>query len=152
MEGRPCKLGGSFNKFVKIAFMKKLLLSFLAGILLSVTVNAQTKAQLTAKISTPSVQCEMCKNKIEQYLKRIDGVVAVNVNYRKKETTVKYLTDRTNIEMIKASIANAGYDVAIADNDPSKPDEVEINANPEAYKALPKCCKKPEDGGGMKKQ
>jgi periplasmic mercuric ion binding protein len=131
--------------------MKKLLFSLFAGLLFSAAASAQTKAQLTAKISTPSVQCEMCKAKIEQYLKRIDGVVFINVNYKKKETTVKYLTDRTNIEMIKASIANAGYDVAIEDNDPAKPNEIEINANPESYKALPKCCKKPEDGGGMKK-
>lgn len=131
--------------------MKKLFFSLLAGLFLSATASAQTKAQLTAKISTPSVQCEMCKIKIEQYLKRIDGLVFVNVNYKKKETTVKYLTDRTNIEMIKASIANAGYDVAIEDNDPAKPNEIEINANPDSYKGLPKCCKKPEDGGGMKK-
>ena len=44
-----------------------------------------------------------------------------------------------NEETIKAAIANAGYDAN------------EIAANPESYKALPKCCKKPEDGGGMPK-
>jgi len=132
--------------------MKKMFFLLFAGLGFYTSVSAQTKAQLTAKISTPTVQCEMCKNKIEQYLKRIDGVVFTNVNYRKKETTVKYLTDRTNIEMIKAAIANAGYDVAVEDNDPNRPNDVEIGANPEAYKALPKCCKKPEDGGGMKKQ
>jgi copper chaperone CopZ len=96
--------------------------------------SAQTKAQVTVKISTPTVQCEMCKNKIESYLKRYDGVLAATVNVKKKETTVKYLTDRTNEEVIKAVIANAGYDAA------------EISANPDAYKLLPKCCKKPEEG------
>ena len=106
----------------------------------SFSASAQTKALQVAKISTPTVQCEMCKTRIEQYLKRIDGVTFVNVGVKKKETTVKYLTDRTNIEMIKTSIANAGYDAA------------EIASNPESYKALPKCCKKPEDGGGMPKQ
>src|SRR5215210_1890418 len=101
--------------------------------------NAQTKALQVAKISTPSIQCEMCKTRIEQYLKRIDGVTSVNVAVKKKEVTVKYLTDRTNVEMIKTSIANAGYDAG------------EIAANIESYKSLPKCCKKPEDGGGMPK-
>jgi len=100
---------------------------------------AQTKPVQTSKISVPSVQCEMCKTRIEEYLKRIDGVTFVNVAVKKKEVTVKYLTDRTNEEMIKTSIANAGYDAA------------EIKANSDSYKMLPKCCKKPEDGGGMPK-
>jgi copper chaperone CopZ len=73
----------------------------------------------------------MCKKKIETYLNRYDGVASVNVNYRKKETTVKYLTDRINEEEIKTAIANVGYDAN------------EIAANPASYDKLPKCCKKP---------
>ena len=117
--------------------MKKLLFLTTVAFGFSIFVSAQTKAQLTAKISTPTVQCDMCKARIETYLKRYDGVTYVNVNVKKKETTIKYLTDRTNIENIKTAIVNAGYD---ADD---------IPANSESYKALPKCCKKPEDGGGM---
>jgi periplasmic mercuric ion binding protein len=118
--------------------MKKILMALLvAGI--SLTAMAQTKAVQTVTLKTPTVQCEMCKDRIETYLKRIDGVMFVNVKYKQKQTVVKYLSDRTNEEMIKASIANAGYDAN------------EIAANPESYKALPKCCKKPEDGGGMPK-
>ena len=119
--------------------MKKVILSTFIALSFSIVASAQTKALQVAKISTPTIQCEMCKTSIETYLKRIDGVTFVNVAVKKKEVTVKYLSDRTNIEMIKASIANAGYDAA------------EIAANPESYKALPKCCKKPEDGGGMPK-
>jgi len=119
--------------------MKQLLFVVIGVCGISFLASAQTKAQLTAKITTPTVQCDMCKERIETYLKRYDGVTSVNVNVKRKETTVKYLTDRTNIENIKTAIANAGYD---ADD---------IVANPDAYKALPKCCKKPEDGGGMGK-
>lgn len=131
--------------------MKKLFFSILAFAAFSATGMAQTKALQTAKISTPTVQCEMCKSRIEQYLKRIDGVTYVNVGVRKKETAVKFLSDRTNIEMIKTSIANAGYDVAEPKTDPAQAVEIEIAANPDSYKLLPKCCKKPEDGGGMSK-
>lgn len=120
--------------------MKKILFAAVVASTFSIAASAQTKAVQVAKISTPTVQCGMCKTRIEQYLKRVDGVTLVNVAVKKKEVTVKYLTDRTNIEMIKASIANAGYDAA------------EIAANPDSYKMLPKCCKKPEDGGGMPKQ
>ena len=123
--------------------MKKLLLSFVVFCFVAVSASAQQKAIVTAKISTPTVQCEMCKKTIEDLLKRDDGVLSVNVKLNKdstkREVVVKYLTDRVNEETLKAAIANAGYDAN------------EIAANPESYKALPKCCKKPEDGGGMPK-
>ena len=119
--------------------MKRFLFLLTAVTAICFFASAQTKALLTAKINTPTVQCDMCKERIETYLKRYDGVTYINVNVKRKETTVKYLTDRTNIENIKTAIANAGYD---ADD---------IPANPEAYKELPKCCKKTEDGGGMGK-
>ena len=120
--------------------MKKMFFLAIAAMSISTFLSAQTKGSLQATIKTPTVQCDMCKERIETYLKRYDGVTYVNVNVKKKETVVKYLTDRTNIENIKTAIANAGYD---ADDVP---------ANPEAYKELPKCCKKPEDGGGMGKK
>ena len=120
--------------------MKKLILSAFLAIAVSIGVSAQTKTQQVAKISLPTVQCEMCKKTIEDLLRRYDGVISVNVNVKRKEATVKYLTDRTNEEVIKAAIANAGYDAN------------EVAANPEVYKTLPKCCKKTEDGGGMPKQ
>jgi hypothetical protein len=69
----------------------------------------------------------------------MDGLVYVDVNYRRGETNVKYQTDRTDIEQIKTAIANLGYD---ADD---------VTANEEAYKKLPKTCKKFEDGGGHPK-
>jgi copper chaperone CopZ len=133
--------GKAFCKLreIKTANMKKLLFLAIAVAGFSFFASAQTKPVKTAKIKTPTVQCDMCKERIETYLKRYDGVTYVNVNVKKKETTVKFLTDRTNIENIKTAIANAGYD---ADDVP---------ANDESYKALPKCCKKPEDGGGMGK-
>ena len=106
---------------------------------LSTACSAQVKRELKAKIKTPNALCEACKTRIESYLRRIDGMLFVDVNYRKGETTVKYLTDRTDIEQIKTAIANLGYD---ADD---------VTANEESYKRLPKTCKKFEDGGGHPK-
>lgn len=118
--------------------MKKIFISLAAIAAVASNGSAQVKASLTAKIQTPTVGCEDCKNRIEAYLKRYDGITYVLVNWRRKETTVKYLTDRTNIEEIKTAIANAGYD---ADD---------VSANEDSYKRLPKTCKKPEDGGPTK--
>lgn len=94
------------------------------------------KAVQTVTIKTPTVQCESCKSRIENFVSREQGVNKVTVDYKRKTTKVTFVTDRTNIENIKTSIANLGYD---ADD---------VAANQESYKKLPTCCKKPEDGGG----
>lgn len=91
----------------------------------------QQKKPVTVKVNTPTVQCDMCKKKIEEYLMYEDGITKVLVDYKQKKTTVTYLTDRTNLENIKTAIANTGYDAE------------EIKAAPDAYEKLPKCCKKP---------
>ena len=118
--------------------MKKIhaLLFVLFGLIGSL--SAQTPAKLTATIKTPTVVCEKCKNRIENYMSHEDGILKINVDYKKKVTTVTYLTNRTNIENIKADIANVGYD---ADD---------VTAEPDSYKRLPTCCKKPADGGPTK--
>ena len=90
--------------------MKRIIVFVFSLIGISIVSFGQQKALETAKIKTPDALCEACKPRIETYVKRIDGVTFINVNYRKGETTVKYLTDRTNIEEIKTAIANMGYD------------------------------------------
>ena len=72
--------------------------------------RAQLEKRLTAVIKTPTVQCQECKERIEKYLSHEEGIQKVNVDYKKKTATVTYLTDRTNVENIKALIANTGYD------------------------------------------
>jgi copper chaperone CopZ len=109
--------------------MKKLILLLMLGFV--VGAHAQQKKPITVTINTPSVQCDMCKKKIEDYLKYEEGVTKVVVNPKQKKTTVTYLTDRTNLENIKTAIANVGYDAE------------EIKAAKDAYDKLPACCKKP---------
>ena len=123
--------------------MKKFkLLLFISVAFASISTAQVVKkgGQQIATIKTPTVQCESCKKRIENYLSREDGVTKVVVDYKRKTTKVTFVSDRTNIENIKTAIANVGYD---ADN---------VTANEESYKKLPSCCKKTEDGGGMKKE
>ncbi|MCG2617357.1 heavy-metal-associated domain-containing protein [Terrimonas sp. NA20] len=119
--------------------MKKLLLTCLVALGFASASFAQVKPSQTAKIKTPNILCEDCKKRVTTYLDRIDGVQTVAINTRRGETTVKFVSDRTNIEEIKTAIANSGFD---ADD---------IPANEESYKRLPKTCKKFEDGGGHPK-
>jgi mercuric ion binding protein len=93
----------------------------------------------TATISVPTVQCEQCKDRIERYISREDGIQMVKVDYKHHTCKVTYIWDRTTIENIKTALANIGYDAG------------DVAADPEAYKKLPTCCKKPEDGGGHQK-
>ena len=119
--------------------MKKILFSFFIIMGFSAISMAQPKPLEIVTIKTPNALCEVCKTRIEAYLKRYDGILEVTVNFRKGETKVKYLTDRTDIEQVKTAIANCGYD---ADDVPAAED---------IYNRLPKTCKKFEDGGGHPK-
>lgn len=119
------------KKFIALVLM-------IAGFASASLAQAPKKGIQTVTISTPTVQCEMCKNRIERYLIREDGVQKVNVDYKKKKTKVTYVAERTNVENIKTAIANVGYD---ADD---------VTANEDSYKELPDCCKKPAEGDGHK--
>ncbi|MDX2047242.1 MAG: heavy metal-associated domain-containing protein [Chitinophagaceae bacterium] len=119
--------------------MKKISFLILFISALGIAATAQQKKPVTVRISTPGVQCESCKQRIEDYLKYEDGITKVMVNFRQHVVTVTYMADRTNIENIKTAIANVGYD---ADD---------VKADEEAYKKLPKICKRTEDGGHPKK-
>ena len=128
--------------FLKLVNMKKIkfLLLILIGISSAPFAQVVKKGgQETATIKTPTVQCQECKQRIENYLSREDGVVKVNVDYKRKITKVTYVSDRTNIENVKTAIANAGYD---ADD---------VKANSDAYQKLPNCCKKPDSDPQEKK-
>jgi copper chaperone CopZ len=94
----------------------------------------------TVTINVPTVQCDECKDRIEKYLTREDGITVAKVDYKKKTCKVTYYWDRTTVENIKTAIANIGYDAG------------DVAADAEAYKKLPTCCKKPEDGGGHDKK
>lgn len=88
---------------------------------------SQKKAIAKSVIQTPNLQCEACKDRVERHLFKEDGISSVKADYRKHTVTVAYYTDRTNIENIKASLANLGYDA----------DDVTAD---DAYKNLPKTC------------
>ena len=111
--------------------MKSIKLTLLALIGFVSMASAQQKVTKKVVINTPSVQCEMCKDRIEKYMSREPGIVSVKVDYKKKTTTVSFSTDRNDIEQVKTAIANVGYD---ADD---------VTAEEGSYAKLPKCCKKP---------
>lgn len=91
--------------------------------------SQQQKVSGKAIIKTPTVQCDVCKDRVEFFIGREPGVTSVKVNIKQKTTTVTWLNDRTTLENIKVAIANQGFD---ADD---------IEAEEYAVKRLPKECK-----------
>ena len=83
----------------------------------------------TVKIKTSAV-CEMCKATIEKKLAFTKGVTESNLNVEDKVVTVIYNPKKTDVQSIKKSISEAGYD---AD---------EVMADEKGYSKLSDCCKK----------
>lgn len=109
--------------------MKKYIIILIA-VLISLSIQAQKKTKTTeVKIKTSAV-CEMCKKTIEKTLAYEKGVKKANLNVETKTLTVVFSNKKTNIENIRKTINNVGYD---ADDSP---------ANKEAYNKLHYCCKK----------
>ncbi|GAB1403981.1 MAG: heavy metal-associated domain-containing protein [Lentimicrobiaceae bacterium] len=99
---------------------------------LSASLYAQQPKTQVVNIKVSS-QCEDCKETIERALAFERGITKSIVDLKTNSVEVTYKTAKTNPDKIRKAIADAGYD---AD---------EVKANPEAYKALKDCCKKPED-------
>ncbi|NOT93572.1 heavy-metal-associated domain-containing protein [Ferruginibacter sp.] len=111
--------------------MKKLLLGMVISCF-ALASQAQIKVKDKAVITLPTLQpCEQCKEQIEFFISKTDGVISVKVDLKRKTATIAWLTDRTNKEYLKTAIANLGF---AADD---------IEAEEFAYKRLPACCKKP---------
>ena len=121
--------------------MKKILAILTVALLLVTGVHAQVERVKRADIKTPTAVCEECKAIIEAKApKFVDGLFKITVQPKRGITQVQFYASRTNIEELKTAIANCGFD---ADD---------VTAETEAYKKLPVCCKKPEDGGGPPKK
>lgn len=77
-----------------------------------------------------SINCDMCKSKIEKDLPLTKGVKKVNVDVDKKTITVTYNDTKTDQTKLKKAISKIGYD---AD---------EVVADQKAHDRLAKCCQK----------
>ena len=70
----------------------------------------------TAKAELPitGMTCANCALTIERTLKRLDGVVAANVNLATERASVEYLPGVVSLAAIQQAIRDVGYDVVVA--------------------------------------
>ncbi|MDD2412198.1 MAG: heavy-metal-associated domain-containing protein, partial [Bacteroidales bacterium] len=73
--------------------------------------------------------CGMCKDRIEETAKSMDGVNAANWNQRTNMLKVSFDESKTSLQKLQMAIANVGHDTPM------------YKAKDEVYNALPQCCK-----------
>lgn len=88
-------------------------------------VFAQTK---TEKFEVKG-SCGMCKDRIEETAKSMDGVTDANWNQRSNILKVSFDESKTSLQKLQMAIANVGHDTPM------------YKAKDEVYNALPQCCK-----------
>ncbi len=117
--------------------MKTLAMAILVLFLSQTSFSQTVKKSEVVKIKT-SAQCGMCKDRIEQNIAYAKGVTDVVLDDNTKVVSITYKPAKTNPDNLRLAISKLGYD---ADN---------VKADPKAYKALPPCCKKPDDPNSKK--
>ena len=120
--------------------MKKIVFITVTLLLLSGVVFTIQAQQIKVVEIQTSAQCEMCKERLESNLSFEKGIKNVKLDMETKKLSVTYKSSKTDINAVKNTIVGLGYD---ADD---------LKANPEAYKNLPMCCKKPGDKGNISHQ
>jgi len=56
------------------------------------------------------MHCPACAQRIENSLSKLDGITEAKVNFASKEAIVRFSSDKTNLEKIKATVKRTGYD------------------------------------------
>ena len=80
---------------------------------------------LTHKLSIGGMTCINCQNKIEQALKRVDGVEEVFVSYKDGTARFVYDPDIVSLEKIVGVIEELDYKV-LPENQDERPDLIRV--------------------------
>jgi len=57
--------------------------------------------------------CASCVNRIERYLRKVDGVVEANVNLATETAAVRFDPDRVDLDVLRSAVEAAGYEARI---------------------------------------
>lgn len=99
------------------------------ALFLAVTMAVIAATYKTETINVPSVQCGMCKQRIEKKLKGMKGLKSITVDIAAKSATVEYDPAKLTIAKIERAISKAGYDAN------------QVKADKKALKGLSACCR-----------
>src|SRR5437868_1426337 len=89
--------------------MKKLILLLMCVVMYSTNLPAQTGTKKTETFKVYG-NCEMCKETMEDALKKKDGIYSKDWNTETKMITVTYDPAKITLRQIKQKLADVGYD------------------------------------------
>ena len=118
------------NNILKLAVVGVISFASLGAFALISNVNKTQTVKSTVKTETFKVygNCNMCKNRIEDALKNVNGVSKVNWNIESKMMTVTFDQSKITLAQIEQKIADVGHDTDT------------VKANDKTYSKLPDCC------------
>lgn len=73
--------------------------------------GTEKPANKTVVIGVRGMTCTSCETHIEEALKKLQGVVSVDADYKKKNVTVVYNPEQVTIKQIREAIAATGYEL-----------------------------------------
>ena len=83
------------------------LISIFSLLLMSFNITAaETK---TIVLDVPGMTCKFCPITIRKALKKVSGVIEAKSTFDNKTATVTFDPDKTNVETLIKTTANAGY-------------------------------------------
>jgi len=86
----------------------------------------------TAKVELPitGMTCANCVRNVERALKKVDGVLSVNVNLATEKATVEYVPSLAGLNALKEAVEDAGYGVIELEGE-MRAEDVEAQARQE---------------------
>src|SRR3990172_6386901 len=91
--------------------------------------SAETTTAAGVRFPVEGMTCASCVNRIERYLRKVDGVVEANVNLATESASVRFDPARVDLDGLRSAVEAAGYEARIerAERiDTSGPQRVEI--------------------------
>ena len=68
-------------------------------------------AKTTAILNVEGMSCSHCENSVKKSVGSLDGVDSVQVDLKGKKVTVEYDAGRVDVQKIRETIEDQGYDV-----------------------------------------
>jgi Cu+-exporting ATPase len=75
--------------------------------------TAETTAAAGVRFPVEGMTCASCVNRIERYLRKVDGVVEANVNLATESASVRFDPARVDLDALRSAIEAAGYEARI---------------------------------------
>ena len=68
-------------------------------------------AKEISNLTVNGMSCSHCENSIKKSVSELNGVDSVRVDLKSKKVSVEYDPDKVNLDTIKETIEDQGYDV-----------------------------------------